>query len=162
MGQIQYIHNQLQAINLQYCLFWSSLWYFNEQLGEMKKIKNCLTLALEVWSCEMELVNPYDKCLVAVKNQDGNLVGHVPKELSRLFHKFLDDFGELEAECIGNRLNALWAMMYIWESSRGDYLRRTLLMISTWVKFSESQKAKQDKKRPLFKHKQKEILICCI
>ena len=25
MGQIQYIHNQLQAINLQYCLFWSSL-----------------------------------------------------------------------------------------------------------------------------------------
>ncbi|CAH3046536.1 unnamed protein product [Porites lobata] len=30
----------------------------------------------------------------------------IPKELSRLFHKFLDDFGELEAECIGNRLNA--------------------------------------------------------
>ena len=43
----------------------------------------------------------------------------------------------------------LWAMMYIWESSRGNYLRRILLMISTWVKFSESQKAKQDKKRPL-------------
>ena len=72
-----------------------------------------------------------DKYAVAVKNQDGNLVGHVPKELSRLFHKFLDDFGELEAECIGNRLNALWAMMYIWESLRGNYLRRTLLMIST-------------------------------
>ncbi|CAH3022858.1 unnamed protein product, partial [Porites evermanni] len=36
----------------------------------------------------------------------GNLVGHVPKELSRLFHKFLNDSGELEAECIGNRLNA--------------------------------------------------------
>jgi len=28
------------------------------------------------------------------------------KELSRLFHKFLKDSGELEAECIGNRLNA--------------------------------------------------------
>ena len=79
----------------------------------------------------MELDNSQDKYAVAVKNQDGNLVGHVPKELSRLFHKFLDDFGELEAECIGNRLNAFWAMMYIWESSRGNYLRRTLLMIST-------------------------------
>ena len=43
---------------------------------------------------------------MAVKKQDGNLVGHVPKELWRLFHKFLNDFGELEAECIGNRLNA--------------------------------------------------------
>lgn len=105
MGQIQYIHNQLQAINLQYCLFWSSLWYFNEQLGEMKKIKNCLALALEVWSCEMELVNPYDKCLVAVKNQDGNLVSHAPKESSKFFQKFLNDSGEREAECIGNRLN---------------------------------------------------------
>ena len=85
----------------------------------------------EILACEMELDNPHDKYAVAVKNQDGNLVGHVPKELSRLFHKFLDDFGELEAECIGNRLNALWAMMYIWESSRGNYLRRTLLIIST-------------------------------
>ncbi|CAH3134074.1 unnamed protein product [Pocillopora meandrina] len=54
----------------------------------------------------MELVNPYDKCLVAVKNQDGNLVSHAPKELSKFFQKFLNDSGEREAECIGNRLNA--------------------------------------------------------
>ena len=107
----------------------------------------------------MELDNSHDKYAVAVKNQDGNLVGHVPKELSRLFHKFLNDFGELEAECIGNRLNAgkgkelkslwttdLWPMIHIWESSRGNYLRRTLLMTSTTVKFSESQKTQQDKK----------------
>ena len=60
----------------------------------------------EILACEMQLDNSHDKYAVAVKNQDGNLVGHVPKELSRLFHKFLDDFGELEAECIGNRLNA--------------------------------------------------------
>ena len=60
----------------------------------------------EILACEMELDNSHDKYAVAVKNQGGNLVGHVPKELSRLFHKFLDDFGELEAECIGNRLNA--------------------------------------------------------
>ena len=54
----------------------------------------------------MEPDNSHDKYAVAVKNQDGNLVGHVPKALSRLFHKFRNDFGELEAECIGNRLNA--------------------------------------------------------
>ena len=59
----------------------------------------------EILACKMELDNSHDKYAVAVKNQDGNLVGHVPKELSRLFHKFLSDFGELEAECIGNRLN---------------------------------------------------------
>ena len=60
----------------------------------------------EILACKMGLDNSHDKYAVAVKNQDGNLVGHVPKELSRLFHKFLNDFGELEAECIGNRLNA--------------------------------------------------------
>ena len=59
----------------------------------------------EILACEMELDNSHYKYAVAIKNQDGNLVGHVPKELSRLFHKFLNDFGELEAECIGNRLN---------------------------------------------------------
>ena len=59
----------------------------------------------EILTCELELDNPHDRYAVAVKNQDGNLVGHVPKELSRLFHKFLKDSGELEEECIGNRLN---------------------------------------------------------
>ena len=48
-------------------------------------------------------------------------------------------------------LKSLWTtdlcpMIHIWESSRGKYLRRTLLMISATVKFSESQKAQQDKK----------------
>ena len=55
---------------------------------------------------EMELDNSHNKYAVAVKNQEGNLVGQVPKELSRLCHKFLNDFGEREAECIGNSLNA--------------------------------------------------------
>ena len=107
----------------------------------------------------MELDNSHDKYAVAVKNQDGNLVGHVPKELSRLFRKFLNDFGELEAECIGNMLNVgkrkgvetpvdyrLVANDSYLGSSRGNYLRRTLLMTSTTVKFSESQKTQQDKK----------------
>lgn len=60
----------------------------------------------EILACEMELDNSHDKYAVAVKNRDGNLLGHVRKELSRPFHKFLNDFGELEAECIGNRLSA--------------------------------------------------------
>lgn len=34
------------------------------------------------------------------------MVGHVPKELSKIFNKFLKDYGEIEAECIGNRYNA--------------------------------------------------------
>lgn len=60
----------------------------------------------EILACEMELNNSHDKYAVSVKNQDGNLIGHVPKELSRLFNKLLKDYGELEAECIGNRFNA--------------------------------------------------------
>ena len=31
----------------------------------------------------------------------------------------------------------LWPMISVWEGSRGNYLRRTLLMISTSVKFSK-------------------------
>ena len=31
----------------------------------------------------------------------------------------------------------LWPMISMWEGSRGNYLRRTLLMISTSVKFSK-------------------------
>ena len=42
---------------------------------------------------------------MAVRNQTRSLVGDVPKELLRLFHKFLSDSGEREAECIGTRLN---------------------------------------------------------
>ena len=43
---------------------------------------------------------------VIVHSQDGKTVGHVPVELSRLFHKFLINFGEIEAECIGSQYNA--------------------------------------------------------
>ena len=57
----------------------------------------------DIFACKIELGTSHDNYSVAVRNQTGNLVGHVPKELSRLFHKFLRDSGELEAECIGNR-----------------------------------------------------------
>ena len=40
----------------------------------------------------------------------------------------------------------LWPMISMWEGSGGNYLRRTLLMISTSVKFSKSQKAQRDTK----------------
>lgn len=48
----------------------------------------------EILAWEMEFDNSHDKHTVAVKSQDENLVGHVPKEISGLFHKFLNDFGE--------------------------------------------------------------------
>ncbi len=60
----------------------------------------------EMFACEIELDNPHDKYAVAVKKQNGMLVGHVPKELSRPFNKFLREYGDLEAECIGHRMNA--------------------------------------------------------
>ena len=53
-------------------------------------------------------------------------------------------------------LKPLWttnlrAMISVWEGSRENYLRRTLLIISTSVKFSKSQKTQRDiKKRSLF------------
>ena len=59
----------------------------------------------EILTCEVEPNNEYDKCAVVVKNKDGYTVGHVPIELSKIFHKFLEDYGELEAECIGSKYN---------------------------------------------------------
>ena len=75
-------------------------------------------------------VDNYD---VTVKNQDENLVGHVPKELSRLFHKFLNDqlenlrqnaleIGSMQAkemELKSLLTSDLRPMIHIWESSRG-------------------------------------------
>ena len=53
----------------------------------------------------MEPENDHDKYAVAVKNKDDQIVGHVPIELSRICHKFLSEYGQLEAECIGSRFN---------------------------------------------------------
>ena len=41
-----------------------------------------------------------------LKKQSREIVGHVPMELSRTFHKFIADNGESEAECIGDKFNA--------------------------------------------------------
>ena len=54
----------------------------------------------------MEPDNKYEKYAVVVKNKDGYTVGQVPIELSKIFHNFLEDYGELKAECIGSKYNA--------------------------------------------------------
>ena len=38
-----------------------------------------------------------------VKSQDGGIAGHIPVELSEIFHKVLEDYGEILVECIGFR-----------------------------------------------------------
>ena len=55
----------------------------------------------EVLACERE----HDNNAIAVKNEDQLLVGHVPRELSKIFSRFLADYGDIEAECIGVRYN---------------------------------------------------------
>ena len=43
----------------------------------------------EVMQCEIEENNDHDKYAVAVRNEYGQMVGHVPIELSKLCSKFL-------------------------------------------------------------------------
>ena len=45
------------------------------------------------------------KYAIAVKNEAQLLVGHVPRELSKIFSRFLGDYGDIETECIGVRYN---------------------------------------------------------
>ncbi len=43
---------------------------------------------------------------MGVYNESGNLLGHVPIEMLSILGRLLNDYGELEAECIGSRFNA--------------------------------------------------------
>ena len=52
-------------------------------------------------ACEREDNNAHDKYAIAVKNEAQLLVGHVPRELSKIFSRFLADYGDIKAECIG-------------------------------------------------------------
>ena len=98
----------------------------------------------EILACKMELDNSHDKYAVAVKNQDENLLDMYQRNYPGSFISFLmilenlrqnaleiGSMQEKEKELKSLWTTDLWAMMYIWESSRGNYLRRTLLMIST-------------------------------
>ena len=51
--------------------------------------------ATEVLICERELDNAYDKYAVAVNNEQGKVVGHVPIELSKVFARFIRNYGEV-------------------------------------------------------------------
>ena len=59
----------------------------------------------EVMFCEVENDNEFDEYAVALKKED-ELAGHVPIELSKVFTEFLQNYGEIEAECIGVRYNS--------------------------------------------------------
>ena len=60
----------------------------------------------EILECEIEVDNEHDIFAIIVKNYEEKPVGHVPIELSKTFHQYLSDFGEVEAECTGSRFNA--------------------------------------------------------
>ena len=59
----------------------------------------------EILFCETESDNSFDKYAVAVKTDNGELVGHVPIELSKIFTDFLKDYGDIEVECTDCRYN---------------------------------------------------------
>ena len=56
----------------------------------------------EVMDCDMEPENDRNKYAVVVRNTEEKMVGHVPVELSKIFHKFLSKDGQIEAEYIGS------------------------------------------------------------
>ena len=49
--------------------------------------------------------NKHDKYAVVVKTESGQIVGHIPIELSKIMNKFIRDSGEIEVECIGHKYN---------------------------------------------------------
>eukprot|EP00794_Sanderia_malayensis_P016354 gene16354-17999_t len=55
--------------------------------------------------CEQDLDNEYDIYAIVIKTEVGETVGHVPLEVSKHFLKFLQNYGEIEAERIGCRFN---------------------------------------------------------
>ena len=59
----------------------------------------------ELMMCEIKENNDHDKYAIAVKNESGQIVGHVPIEISKIMCKFICDCGEVEVECTGHRYN---------------------------------------------------------
>ena len=60
----------------------------------------------DLMMCEIEEDNKHDKYAVAVKDESGQIVGHIPIEISMIMNKFIRDSGEIEVECIGHKYNA--------------------------------------------------------
>ena len=74
-------------------------------MGYHAYFKDATVYIGEILFCELEPDNQHSKYAVVVKNEDDSIVGHVPAELSKIFNKFLSEYGKIEAECIGNRFN---------------------------------------------------------
>ena len=56
----------------------------------------------DLMMCEIKEDNKHDKYAVAVKDESGQIVGHIPIEISKIMNKFIRDSGEIEVECIGH------------------------------------------------------------
>uniref|UniRef100_A0A1X7SF53 HIRAN domain-containing protein n=1 Tax=Amphimedon queenslandica TaxID=400682 RepID=A0A1X7SF53_AMPQE len=56
----------------------------------------------ETLKLERENDNPYDQYAVTI-NKDGEVVGRVPKELSRIFSNFMLSGGDIECKITGKR-----------------------------------------------------------
>lgn len=66
--------------------------------------KDVQTVIGEVYMCYQEPDNNHDKYAVKVV-KESTIVGHVPIEQSKIFCRFLDRGGVIEAEVIGSRYN---------------------------------------------------------
>ena len=143
----QYIHTTPVPSNQPLVLpFWSSLWHSNEQWGEIKKkIKNCLALALEVWSFH------HQSHQLSLNNQSSWTVSWQTSCLRRALSvppQSIVSWGfsfslHLKLSCHVFKFSScssyfsiaslpstdLWPMIPTRENSRGNYLRKTLLMI---------------------------------
>ena len=51
--------------------------------------------------CKVENEKEFDDYAVTLKTEDVELAGNVPIELSKIFTEFLQNYREIEAECIG-------------------------------------------------------------
>ena len=59
----------------------------------------------DIMMCEIPHDNPHDKYAVAVNNESGQTVDHIPIEISKIMNKFIRDCGEVKVECTGHRYN---------------------------------------------------------
>lgn len=57
----------------------------------------------EVSTCESEPDNAFNKYAVAIKNEADTLLDMYLKSFQKSLTSFLKDYGEIEAECTGNR-----------------------------------------------------------
>lgn len=58
----------------------------------------------EVLTCEIEPNNPHDKFAVSVK-KGADIVGHVPREITKVFHYFIKRSGIVTCEVTGSKQN---------------------------------------------------------